>query len=172
MFRNSRAAICPMWLLEGDSLYLSPSYRRGLKDQCRLQWRRRQDCSTTIRMHVDPPSRYCIRYCILYYCDTCLRLFCTIFIFIQILCGLVNGWFHDVSHNCSVHADLLLMHFYRWLRSSISSLYDPALHRFIHKLMKKVCEPLCVQALHFAIYLFAYRMSSFYSDFYAVVSRI
>jgi DNA polymerase epsilon subunit 1 len=35
-------------------------------------------------------------------------------------------------------ADNLLAHFYRWMSSAHSKLYDPSLHRFLHNLMKKV----------------------------------
>ena len=57
---------------------------------------------------------------------------------IKILCGLVSTWFNDVKHNKNIHADALLSHLYRWLRSPSSKLYDPALHRYVHVLMKKV----------------------------------
>ncbi len=34
--------------------------------------------------------------------------------------------------------DMLLGHFYRWISSPHSKLYDPCLHRLVHSLMKKV----------------------------------
>ena len=67
-------------------------------------------------------------------------------------------WLHEVSINQNYYADLQLQHFYRfvqidnaetiiiiiddvfprWVRSSSSLLYEPALCRMIHKLMKKL----------------------------------
>ena len=50
---------------------------------------------------------------------------------------LVNQWYEDVVSG-DQYADELLSNVYRWLTSSKSSkLYDPLLHRLIHKLMKK-----------------------------------
>lgn len=50
---------------------------------------------------------------------------------------LVNHWLKDVYNN-DQYADNLISHLYRWLISSgESKLYDPLLHRLVHKLMKK-----------------------------------
>jgi DNA polymerase epsilon subunit 1 len=57
---------------------------------------------------------------------------------LKILCSAVATWFADVVQNRNPFADALLSHLYRWLRSSVSCLYDPALHRLVHRLMKKV----------------------------------
>lgn len=54
----------------------------------------------------------------------------------------VTNWLSDTARNKSEVADMLLMHFYRWLRSPSSSLYDPELHRLVHKLMTKVFRQL------------------------------
>jgi len=50
----------------------------------------------------------------------------------------VGTWLKDVAISSNVHADALLMHFYRWLCDPDSLMYDPALRRLIHKLMEKV----------------------------------
>lgn len=49
--------------------------------------------------------------------------------------------FDDLKRTNNVWADAMLSHLYRWLRSPNSILYDPSLHRMIHKLMKKVRPP-------------------------------
>ena len=50
---------------------------------------------------------------------------------------LMNGWLSDVLRD-DQYADKLISHVYRWLSSpSESKLYDPLLHRLVHKLMKK-----------------------------------
>jgi DNA polymerase epsilon subunit 1 len=56
----------------------------------------------------------------------------------KILRGMVHTWLHEVSTNQNIYADLQLQHFYRWIRTPSSLLYEPALCRMIHKLMKKL----------------------------------
>lgn len=56
----------------------------------------------------------------------------------RILKNCIQNWFTDVVKNESRDADMLLRHFYRWLRSPSSKMYDPSLHRFIHHNMKKL----------------------------------
>ncbi|RZF46596.1 hypothetical protein LSTR_LSTR002928 [Laodelphax striatellus] len=56
----------------------------------------------------------------------------------RILRSMVNSWVRDVSIKRNVFADYLLMNFYRWIRSPQAFLYDPALHRTLHNLMKKL----------------------------------
>ncbi|XP_039283003.1 DNA polymerase epsilon catalytic subunit 1 [Nilaparvata lugens] len=56
----------------------------------------------------------------------------------RILRSMVNTWVRDVSIKRHVFADYLLMNFYRWIRSPQAFLYDPALHRTLHNLMKKL----------------------------------
>eukprot|EP00731_Ephydatia_muelleri_P013509 Em0007g819a len=56
----------------------------------------------------------------------------------KILRGMVHAWLHEVSTNQNYYADLQLQHFYRWIRSPSSLLYEPGLCRIIHKLMKKL----------------------------------
>ncbi|XP_076438241.1 DNA polymerase epsilon catalytic subunit A-like [Babylonia areolata] len=56
----------------------------------------------------------------------------------RILKNMVQGWVRDVTSYNNVFADNQIVHFYRWLRSSGSLLYDPALRRTLHNMMKKV----------------------------------
>ncbi|BFZ25729.1 hypothetical protein BsWGS_28768 [Bradybaena similaris] len=51
---------------------------------------------------------------------------------------MVQGWLKDVTSHQNYHADNQLMHFYRWIRSPNALLYDPALRRTLHNMMKKV----------------------------------
>jgi DNA polymerase epsilon subunit 1 len=56
----------------------------------------------------------------------------------KILRGLVYIWLHEVSTRQNYYADLQLQHFYRWISSPNSLLYEPALCRTIHKMMSKL----------------------------------
>ncbi|XP_065055976.1 DNA polymerase epsilon catalytic subunit A-like isoform X2 [Rhopilema esculentum] len=56
----------------------------------------------------------------------------------RVLKGLIYNWLHEVSSNQNPLADNQLIHFYRWLRCQTSMLYDPALCKMIHGLMKKL----------------------------------
>ncbi|KAG1689536.1 DNA polymerase epsilon catalytic subunit A [Nymphon striatum] len=56
----------------------------------------------------------------------------------RILRSMVNGWLRDVSQFKNVLADIQIMHLYRWLRSPTAELFDPALKRILHNLMKKL----------------------------------
>ncbi|ESO90687.1 hypothetical protein LOTGIDRAFT_217825 [Lottia gigantea] len=56
----------------------------------------------------------------------------------RILKTMVHGWVRDVTTYSNVFADNQIIHFYRWLRSPSSLLYDPALRRTLHNMMKKV----------------------------------
>jgi DNA polymerase epsilon subunit 1 len=60
----------------------------------------------------------------------------------RILKNCVSNWLQDTLHNQNEMADLLLRHFYRWLRSPSSKLFDGSLHRFVHTLMKKILAQL------------------------------
>nr|KAG5708707.1 hypothetical protein BaRGS_034924 [Batillaria attramentaria] len=55
-----------------------------------------------------------------------------------ILKNMVQGWVRDVTTYNNVFADNQIVHFYRWLRSPSALLYDPALRRTLHNMMKKV----------------------------------
>ncbi|XP_048467692.1 DNA polymerase epsilon catalytic subunit A [Rhincodon typus] len=56
----------------------------------------------------------------------------------RILKSMVVGWVKEITHYQNVYADNQVMHFYRWLRTPSSLLYDPALHRILHNMMKKL----------------------------------
>ncbi|KAH0625488.1 hypothetical protein JD844_015027, partial [Phrynosoma platyrhinos] len=56
----------------------------------------------------------------------------------RILKSVVVGWVKEITQYHNVYADNQVIHFYRWLRSPTSLLYDPALHRMLHNMMKKL----------------------------------
>ncbi|KAB1255674.1 DNA polymerase epsilon catalytic subunit A [Camelus dromedarius] len=56
----------------------------------------------------------------------------------RILKSMVVGWVKEITQYRNVYADNQVMHFYRWLRSPSSLLHDPALHRTLHSMMKKL----------------------------------
>lgn len=56
----------------------------------------------------------------------------------RVLKSMVVGWVKEITHYRNVYADNQVMHFYRWLRSPASLLHDPALHRTLHGMMKKL----------------------------------
>lgn len=55
----------------------------------------------------------------------------------KILKQLVTGWLHDSAYGISA-SNLFVDSVYRWLSSVHSKLYDPALHKLVHRLIKKV----------------------------------
>uniref|UniRef100_A0A8C8ZMW8 DNA polymerase epsilon catalytic subunit n=1 Tax=Prolemur simus TaxID=1328070 RepID=A0A8C8ZMW8_PROSS len=56
----------------------------------------------------------------------------------RIMKSMVVGWVKEITQYHNVYADNQVMHFYRWLRSPSSLLHDPALHRMLHNMMKKL----------------------------------
>ncbi|XP_075982570.1 DNA polymerase epsilon catalytic subunit 1 [Anticarsia gemmatalis] len=56
----------------------------------------------------------------------------------KILRTMVASWLRDVTLYKNVFADFQISHFYRWLKTSSSLLYDPALRRTLYNLMKKL----------------------------------
>ncbi|KAL1117393.1 hypothetical protein AAG570_004719, partial [Ranatra chinensis] len=56
----------------------------------------------------------------------------------KILRQMVASWLRDVSLHRNEFADFQIVHFYRWLRSTNALLYEPALRRMLHGLMKKL----------------------------------
>lgn len=56
----------------------------------------------------------------------------------KVLRSMVNAWLRDVTIYKNMFADYQIIHFYRWLRSPQSLLYDPALRRTLHSYMKKL----------------------------------
>lgn len=51
---------------------------------------------------------------------------------------MVVSWVKEITQYHNVYADNQVIHFYRWLRSPSSLLYDPALHHTLHNMMKKL----------------------------------
>jgi DNA polymerase epsilon subunit 1 len=51
---------------------------------------------------------------------------------------MVHGWIRDVTTYQNAFADHQIIHFYRWLRTPSSLLYEPALRKTLHNLMKKL----------------------------------
>ncbi|XP_030759546.1 DNA polymerase epsilon catalytic subunit A [Sitophilus oryzae] len=56
----------------------------------------------------------------------------------RILRTMAGGWMRDISLYRNPYADYQVIHFYRWLRSSKSLLYEPAILRTLQTLMKKL----------------------------------
>jgi len=55
-----------------------------------------------------------------------------------ILKAMVKAWLLDkIQGNFESPATLAIDHFWRWISSSASQMYDPSIHRFIHGLMRK-----------------------------------
>eukprot|EP00049_Salpingoeca_infusionum_P023474 m.12318 g.12318 ORF g.12318 m.12318 type:complete len:2363 (-) comp5819_c0_seq1:202-7290(-) len=56
----------------------------------------------------------------------------------RIMRSMVNTWLKEVVQFANHKADDQLVHFFRWLKSSESMLYDPALFRMVRSIMKKL----------------------------------
>lgn len=56
----------------------------------------------------------------------------------RIMRSMVNGWLREVAIHRNAFADFQIIHFYRWVRSAHSLLYDPALRRNLNNLMRKM----------------------------------
>ncbi|XP_068619039.1 DNA polymerase epsilon catalytic subunit 1 [Battus philenor] len=56
----------------------------------------------------------------------------------KILRTMIASWLRDVTVYKNVFADYQITHFYRWLKTPTSLLYDPALRRTLYNLMKKL----------------------------------
>jgi len=63
----------------------------------------------------------------------------------RVLRLMLSEWMRNVLHQGDTQADAMLMNFYRWLSSTSSLLYDPALHRMVQLLMKKVWTQLLAE---------------------------
>ncbi|KAK0199787.1 hypothetical protein DFS33DRAFT_1388090 [Desarmillaria ectypa] len=55
----------------------------------------------------------------------------------SILRNMVKTWLLDKIHGELGSPSVTIDHFWRWISSSASQLYDPNLHRFVHSLMRK-----------------------------------
>lgn len=52
--------------------------------------------------------------------------------------SMIKSWLLDkIRHNSKTPATLTIDHFWRWISSTASNMYDPSLHRFVHGLMRK-----------------------------------
>ncbi|XP_049878007.1 DNA polymerase epsilon catalytic subunit 1 [Pectinophora gossypiella] len=56
----------------------------------------------------------------------------------KVLRTMIATWLRDVTQFKNVFADYQISHFYRWLKTPTSLLYDPALRRTLYNLMKKL----------------------------------
>ncbi|EDR01015.1 uncharacterized protein LACBIDRAFT_312780 [Laccaria bicolor S238N-H82] len=54
-----------------------------------------------------------------------------------IMKNMLKSWLVDKIQNIENPANLALDHFWRWITSSASHLYDQSIHRFVHGLMRK-----------------------------------
>lgn len=55
-----------------------------------------------------------------------------------ILKSMIKSWLVDkIQGNFESPANLAIDHFWRWISSSVSQMYDPSIHRFIYGLMRK-----------------------------------
>ncbi|CAG0886396.1 unnamed protein product, partial [Darwinula stevensoni] len=57
---------------------------------------------------------------------------------LRVLRQMVATWLRDVALHQNAHADLLIVHFYRWLHTPTAYLYDPALRRVLRSLTRKL----------------------------------
>lgn len=69
----------------------------------------------------------------------------------RVMRQMVNGWIREVSINRNVFSDFQIVHFYRWIRSTNSFLYDPALRRSLNTLMKKLFLQIVAEFKHLAV---------------------
>ena len=58
---------------------------------------------------------------------------------------MAKTWSVEVSKGDSALWRLMLEHFWRWISSPAWDLYDPALYRFVHRLMRKTCGQLLAE---------------------------
>ncbi|GAA6063514.1 hypothetical protein JCM10212_004727 [Sporobolomyces blumeae] len=63
----------------------------------------------------------------------------------NMLRAMVRSWSNEVDKPDGFHYRLLLGHFWRWISSPAAKLYDPALYRFIHGLMRKTFSQLLAE---------------------------
>ncbi len=58
---------------------------------------------------------------------------------LRIMRTMVQYWLRDVASFGNAFADMQIVHFYRWVQSPNSLLYDPAIRRTLQSYMKKFC---------------------------------
>ncbi|BGP19454.1 hypothetical protein JCM10213_006274 [Rhodosporidiobolus nylandii] len=59
--------------------------------------------------------------------------------------SMVKAWSIEASKADGAHWRLMLDHFWRWISSPAAKLYDPALYRFVHGLMRKTFSQLLAE---------------------------
>ena len=63
----------------------------------------------------------------------------------NMLRSMVKGWSIESAKPGGGHYHVLLDHFWRWISSPSAKLYDPALYRFVHGLMRKTFSQLLAE---------------------------
>lgn len=63
----------------------------------------------------------------------------------NILRAMVKSWAAEAAKSDGVHWRMVIDHFWRWISSPAGKLYDPALYRFIHGLMRKTFSQLLAE---------------------------
>lgn len=63
----------------------------------------------------------------------------------NILRSMVKAWSTEASKPDGAHWRLMIDHFWRWISSPAAKLYDPALYRFVHGLMRKTFSQLLAE---------------------------
>ena len=58
---------------------------------------------------------------------------------LRIMKNMIQYWLKDIAVYGNTFADAQIIHFYRWLQSPSSLLYDPAIRRTLQSYMKKLC---------------------------------
>ena len=58
---------------------------------------------------------------------------------LRVMRTMVQNWLRDVANYSNAFVDIQIIHFYRWLQSPSSLLYDPAIMRTLQAYMKKLC---------------------------------
>ncbi|GAA6009169.1 hypothetical protein JCM11491_005778 [Sporobolomyces phaffii] len=63
----------------------------------------------------------------------------------NMLRAMLKGWSVESMKPDGGHYNILLQHFWRWISSPSAKLYDPALYRFVHGLMRKTFSQLLAE---------------------------
>ncbi|KAM0786880.1 hypothetical protein ACM66B_002305 [Microbotryomycetes sp. NB124-2] len=63
----------------------------------------------------------------------------------NILRSMVKSWSTEAGRADGAHWRLILEHFWRWISSTAGRMFDPALHRFVHGLMRKTFSQLLAE---------------------------
>ncbi|GAA5880821.1 hypothetical protein JCM16303_005131 [Sporobolomyces ruberrimus] len=63
----------------------------------------------------------------------------------NMLRSMLKGWSNEAAKPDGGHYHMLLQHFWRWISSPSAKLYDPALYRFVHGLMRKTFSQLLAE---------------------------